>query len=65
MASSYWNEWLDEYNDYMRLYEFFGDAHYLEEASEILHSLRALVIRYENHKMIVCKVMSDQVHMYR
>ncbi|MNI24568.1 hypothetical protein D3C73_781920 [compost metagenome] len=65
MTSSYWNEWLDEYNDYMRLYEFFGDAQYLEEAREILHSLKALVIRQENHRRIVYKIMSDQLHAYK
>jgi hypothetical protein len=62
MTSSYFDEWLDEYNDYMRLYDFFGDRHYLEEASEILNSLKAIVIRNELHEWIVFKVKNNNIH---
>jgi hypothetical protein len=62
MTSSYFDEWLDEYNDYMRLYDFFGDRLYLEEASEILNSLKAIVIRNDLHKWIVLKTMSNKIH---
>jgi hypothetical protein len=62
MTSSYFDEWLDEYNDYMRLYEFFGDKQYLEEASEILNSLKAIVNRNDLHKWIVLKTMGNKIH---
>jgi|GEM_PF-2617749 len=39
------NEWLDEYNDYLKLYEMFGDKQYLLEAEEALNSLRAVLRR--------------------
>jgi hypothetical protein len=64
LSLSYYHEWLDEYNDYMRLYEWFGDKQYLEEAGEILGSLKAIVIRNENHKTIVRKMMSNKIHAY-
>jgi hypothetical protein len=40
-----YSEWLDEYNDYITLYEIFGDEEYLVEAIEVLNSLKALVVR--------------------
>ncbi|CAM4382661.1 hypothetical protein FHS16_003512 [Paenibacillus endophyticus] len=64
MTSSYFNEWLDEYNDYMRLYMFFGDECYLEHAQETLASLKAIIVRAERHQDIVCKIMSNTVHAY-
>ncbi|MGO4184471.1 hypothetical protein AB4Z17_25140 [Paenibacillus sp. TAF43_2] len=64
MISSYFNEWLDEYNDYMRLYTLFGDEYYLEQAGEALAGLKALVLRTERHKNILRKIMSDKVHVY-
>lgn len=65
MKSSYFDQWLDEYNDYLRLYALFGDQEYLEEAAEILHSLQVIVARAEQHKIIVSKVMSKQMHAFR
>ncbi|MCZ8511881.1 hypothetical protein O9H85_05480 [Paenibacillus filicis] len=41
------NEWLDEYNDYMRLYRMFGDEEYFIEAQEVLDSLRVAVNRMQ------------------
>jgi hypothetical protein len=64
LTSSYFNEWLDEYNDYMRLYEIFGNTEYLEEAKEVLASLKAVVLRYERHNSIVCKIMSNEIHAF-
>lgn len=48
MTSSYFDQWLDEYNDYIRLYEIFGDKEYLDEAIEIRNSLQVIVARAEN-----------------
>lgn len=64
MKSSYFDQWLDEYNDYMRLYALFGDREYLEEAAEILHSLQVIVARAEQHKVIISKIMSNQMHAF-
>jgi hypothetical protein len=64
LTSSYFNEWLDEDNDYMRLYEIFGNKEYLEEAKEVLASLKAIVTRNERHKTIVCKIMSNEIHAF-
>ncbi|MZQ84167.1 hypothetical protein GQF01_18790 [Paenibacillus sp. 5J-6] len=64
MTSSYFDQWLDEYNDYIRLYEMFGDKEYLDEAIEIRNSLQVIVARAEKHKLIVSKVMSSQKHAY-
>ena len=64
MTSSYFNEWLDEYNDYMRLFEIFGDKKYLEEAEEILHSLKVIVARAEHHKSIIWKIKSNKIHSF-
>ncbi|MDD9267400.1 hypothetical protein ACFPES_10235 [Paenibacillus sp. GCM10023248] len=64
MQSSYFDQWLDEYNDYMRLYELFGDREYLDEAAEILHSLQVIVARAEQHKIIVSQIMSNQMHAF-
>ncbi|WP_141503659.1 hypothetical protein [Paenibacillus luteus] len=64
MTSSYFNEWLDEYNDYMRLYLLFGDEYYREQADEALASLKTMAARAERHKSIVWRVMSDTVHAY-
>jgi hypothetical protein len=64
MTSTYFDEWLDEYNDYMRLYDFFGDRHYLEEAIEILCSLKSIAIRNENHKMILFKIKNNNIHAF-
>lgn len=64
MTSSYFNEWLDEYNDYQRLYMLFGDEYYLEQAEEALNSLKAFVLRAERYKSIVWKIMSDSIHAY-
>jgi hypothetical protein len=64
LTSSYFNEWLDEYNDYMRLYEIFGNKEYLEEAKEVLASLKAVVLRNERHNTIICKIMSNEIHAY-
>jgi hypothetical protein len=63
MTSSYLDEWFDEYNDYMRLYEFFGDRQYIEEATEILNSLKAIVNRDDLHKWIMVKMMSNTIHV--
>jgi hypothetical protein len=60
---SYFNDWLDEYNDYMRLYQFFGDPEYLDEAREILRSLRAMVRSFEYHQYLVSKVLNNEVHI--
>ncbi|SDO12081.1 hypothetical protein SAMN04487897_108169 [Paenibacillus sp. yr247] len=64
MTSSYFDQWLDEYNDYMRLYQIFGDKEYLEEAGEILNSLEVIVTRAEQHKSIVSKMMSKKIHAF-
>ncbi|WP_419875369.1 hypothetical protein [Candidatus Pristimantibacillus sp. PTI5] len=64
MTSSYFNEWLDEYNDYMRLYMLFGDEYYLVHARETLTALKEIIARAERHKSIVCKIMSNTVHAY-
>lgn len=64
MISSYFNEWLDEYNDYRRLYMLFGDDQYLEQAEESLNTLKSMVLRAERYKSIVWKIMSDSVHAY-
>ncbi|MDQ0877633.1 hypothetical protein QFZ77_006292 [Paenibacillus sp. V4I3] len=48
------NEWLDEYNDYMLLYKIFGDQTYIDEAEEILKSMKKYVCRMlmlENFKL--------------
>ncbi|CAM3374899.1 hypothetical protein PALU110988_19275 [Paenibacillus lupini] len=39
------NEWLDEYNYYMLLYEMFGDQTYLKEGEEIMRSMEKYVGR--------------------
>ncbi|SDP30460.1 hypothetical protein SAMN04487897_1732 [Paenibacillus sp. yr247] len=39
------DEWLDEYNDYLLLYELFGDKVYLDETMEILTSLNKYISR--------------------
>ncbi|MEK3720298.1 hypothetical protein [Paenibacillus sp. FSL H8-0034] len=62
MTSSYFNEWLDEYNDYLRLYEIFGDKEYLEEAREVLVSLKAMVIRAEYHQRFLHQIMNGSVN---
>ncbi|OPH49299.1 hypothetical protein BC351_37570 [Paenibacillus ferrarius] len=64
MASSYFNEWLDTYNDYMRLYAMFGDKEYLEQAAEVLQSLRAIIARDERHKAIIWKIKSPRIHAF-
>jgi hypothetical protein len=64
LTSSYFNEWLDEYNDYMRLYEIFGNKEYLEEAKEVLASLKAVVLRNKRHNTIICKIMSNEIHAF-
>ncbi|OBZ07717.1 hypothetical protein [Bacillus sp. FJAT-26390] len=64
MTSSYFNEWLDEYNDYMRLFVLFGDEYYKAQADEALNALKAIVARAERHKSIVWKIMSKKVHAY-
>ncbi|SFK82417.1 hypothetical protein SAMN03159341_101745 [Paenibacillus sp. 1_12] len=62
MTSSYFNEWLDEYNDYITLYEIFGDKEYLEEAREVLISLKAIVVRAENYQKILHKIMNGTIN---
>jgi vacuolar-type H+-ATPase catalytic subunit A/Vma1 len=64
MTSSYFNEWLDEYNDYMRLYMLFGDEQFRVQADEALNALKDIVMRAERHKSIVWKVMSETMHAY-
>ncbi|MCZ8516427.1 hypothetical protein O9H85_29375 [Paenibacillus filicis] len=65
MTSSYLNEWLDEYNDYIRLYELFGDNEYLEEAKEIISSLRAIATREKCHQIILGKVMDTKINLFK
>lgn len=64
MTSSYFNEWLDEYNDYMRLYMLFGDEQYRVQADEALNALKDFVMRTERHKSIVRKIRSETMHAY-
>jgi hypothetical protein len=64
VTSSYFNECLDEYNDYMRLYSLFGDEGYRAQAEEAMSSLKAMAARAARHKSIVWRVMSDTVHAY-
>jgi hypothetical protein len=48
MITFNYNEWLDEYNDYIRLFEMFGDENYLLEATEVFNSLKAIVQRLDH-----------------
>ncbi|NRF96124.1 hypothetical protein HQN89_35600 [Paenibacillus frigoriresistens] len=62
MRTTYFNAWLDEYNDYMRLFEMFGDEEYYKEANEIIESLNAMVSRKESYRMLLCKIESNNMH---
>jgi hypothetical protein len=62
MSTNYFNAWLDEYNDYMRLFEMLGDDEYRQEANEIIESLNAIVSREEFFRVILCKIESDKIH---
>ncbi|OMF18886.1 hypothetical protein BK133_30185 [Paenibacillus sp. FSL H8-0548] len=64
MTSSYFNEWLDEYNDYMRLYLLFGDEGYRVQAEEALSTLKEMAATAARHRSIVWRVMSDTIHAY-
>ncbi|WP_163949250.1 hypothetical protein [Paenibacillus sp. SYP-B3998] len=64
MTSSFFNEWLDEYNDFMTLYRIFGDEEYREDAKEVLNSLAAMVVRAEQYQKTVQKIMSNRVHAF-
>jgi hypothetical protein len=58
-------EWLDEYNDYMILYEMFGDEEYLVEAVEVLNSLKALVIRTENYNKFIVSINDNEIQKFK
>ncbi|MFC5449182.1 hypothetical protein [Paenibacillus aestuarii] len=62
MSAAYLDEWLDEYNDYMRLFEIFGDEEYRQEANEIIESLKVMLSRREYNKVILYKLESDTMH---
>jgi hypothetical protein len=64
MTSVYYNEWLDEYNDYVLLYKMFGDQEYLDEAVEIINSLKAMITKIEINNMIVSCVHSNSMHKF-
>jgi hypothetical protein len=59
------SEWLDEYNDYMMLYEMFGDKEYLVEAVEVLNSLKALVIRTEYYNKIIESINDNEIQKFK
>ncbi|MDQ0874391.1 hypothetical protein QFZ77_003050 [Paenibacillus sp. V4I3] len=44
------DEWLDEYNDYLLLYELFGDKAYLDETTKILTNLKRYISRLHMYK---------------
>jgi len=60
MSADYFNEWLDEYNDHMRLFEMFGDDKYHQNAKEIIENLKVMIYRIMYKKMILCKLESDK-----
>jgi hypothetical protein len=62
MTSVNYNEWLDEYNDYVMLYKMFGDQDYLDEAVEIINSLKAMITKIEVNKTIISCVHSNHIH---
>lgn len=64
MNCSYLNELLDEYNDYMWLYNMFGDTVYFEQAGEALNHLKVIVNRAERYKSMVLKIKSDKLHAF-
>jgi hypothetical protein len=61
---TYYNEWLDEYNDYILLFEMFGDLEYLEEAQEVLNSLKVFVARNQRHAQLISKVMNNKIQAF-
>ncbi|UKS30834.1 hypothetical protein LOZ80_18590 [Paenibacillus sp. HWE-109] len=64
MPTTFFNEFLDTYNDYMRLYEMFGDHVYMEQANEVLCHLQIMAIRNEQHQAIIWKINSPTIHAY-
>jgi hypothetical protein len=60
-----YSEWLDEYNDYMMLYEMFGDEEYLVEAVEVLNSLKALVIRTEYYNKFILSINDNEIQKFK
>jgi len=65
MISFNYNEWLDEYNDYLRLFEMFGDENYLVEATEVLNSLKAVARRIDHNKIVSQYVNKDTSQNYK
>ncbi|SEB72227.1 hypothetical protein [Paenibacillus sp. GP183] len=59
------SEWLDEYNDYMMLYKMFGDEEYLEEAVEVLNSLKALVTRTEYYHKFMVSINDNEIQKFK
>ncbi|MDO3678063.1 hypothetical protein [Paenibacillus ehimensis] len=47
------NMYLDEYNDYLRLYEMFGDAKYQLEARKIKDRVQRMLQRQNNYEKCI------------
>jgi hypothetical protein len=52
--------WFDEYNDYLRLYEMFGDEEYIKEAERIITRLRKAYSRNRNFQIFIDKLYSKE-----
>ncbi|OCT10651.1 hypothetical protein A8709_22690 [Paenibacillus pectinilyticus] len=65
MISFNYNEWLDEYNDCLTLFEMFGDEHYLLEATEVLHSLKAVLRRIDHNTKLTQCINNDVCRNYK
>ncbi|MCM3273790.1 hypothetical protein [Paenibacillus elgii] len=47
------NIYLDEYNDYLRLYEMFGDAEYQIEARKLKDRVQRMLQRQKNYQKFI------------
>lgn len=63
MNASVINEWLDEYNDYMRLHQMFGDQAYLDIAMAALDHLQTMTNRIKQHQNLIHRLMEKMTNM--
>ncbi|MDQ0063878.1 hypothetical protein [Paenibacillus harenae] len=60
MNASYVNEWLDEYNDYMRLYRMFGDQAFMDRAKAALDHLQMRMNREKQLQRFMYRMMNSK-----
>jgi hypothetical protein len=47
------------------LYDMFGDEEYLDEAVEVLNSLKALVIRTEYYNKVIVSINDNEIQKFK